>query len=96
MGYYKDSTGEWKENGIGMGWCKSCGAKIRFCTCSEARQGLTCSDLLSLQGLLGGHGIWTPELEKELVDWINSRPREIICTKCGIREQKGELPKVDF
>ena len=35
MGYYKDSTGEWKENGIGMGWCRQCGAKIRFCKCSE-------------------------------------------------------------
>lgn len=65
-------------------------------TTSEARRGLTRSDLLSLQGLLGGHGIWTPELEKELVDWFNSRPREIICTRCGIREQKGEQPTADF
>ena len=36
MGYYKDAkTGEWRENGIGMGWCRQCGAKIRFCKCSE-------------------------------------------------------------
>jgi hypothetical protein len=65
-------------------------------TTSEARQGLTCSDLLSLKGLLGGHGVWTPELEKELVEWVNARPREIICTKCGRREQKGEQPEADF
>jgi hypothetical protein len=58
---------------------------------SEARQGLTCcSDLLSLQRLLGGHGVWTPELEKELVEWANARPRETICAKCGLREQKGD------
>lgn len=37
--------------------------------------GVDSSDLLSLQGLLGGHGVWTPELEKELVEWINARPR---------------------
>jgi len=36
MGYYKDAkTGEWRENGIGMGWCRQCGAKIRFCKCIE-------------------------------------------------------------
>jgi len=36
MGYYKDAkTGEWRENGIGMGWCRHCGAKIRFCKGSE-------------------------------------------------------------
>ena len=36
MGYYKDAkTGEWRENGIGMGWCRQCGAKIRFCNCNE-------------------------------------------------------------
>ena len=35
MGYYKDAkTGEWRENGIGMGWCRDCGAKIRCCKCS--------------------------------------------------------------
>lgn len=65
-------------------------------TTSEASQGLTCSTRLSLQGLLGGHGVWTPELEKELNEWVNARPREIICTKCGIREQKGEKPTSDF
>lgn len=56
MGYYKDAkTGEWLENGIGMGWCKECGAKIRFCKCSEnahtttseASQGLSCRDLFA-------------------------------------------------
>jgi hypothetical protein len=57
---------------------------------------LTGSDLLSLQRLLGGHGVWTPELEKELVEWVNARPREIICTKCGLREQKGAQPEADF
>ena len=36
----------------------------------------TCSDLLFLQGLLGGHGVWNPELEKELVEWVNARPLE--------------------
>jgi hypothetical protein len=36
----------------------------------------TCSDLLFLQGLLGGHGVWTPELEKELVEWVNARTLE--------------------
>ena len=36
------------------------------------------------------------EIKKELVEWSNSRPREIICTKCGIREQKGEVPKAEF
>lgn len=65
-------------------------------TTSEARQGLPCSDLLSLQRLLGGHGVWTPELEKELVEWVNARPREIICTKCWLREQKGEQPEAGF
>jgi hypothetical protein len=56
----------------------------------------TCSDLLFLQGLLGGHGVWNPVLEKELVEWVNALPREIICTKCGLREQKGEQPEADF
>ena len=51
---------------------------------------------VSLQELLGGHGVWSPELERGLLEWINSQPREVICTKCGIREQKGEQPKADF
>lgn len=28
--------------------------------------------------------------------WKDKQPREIICTKCGIREQKGIVPKGDF
>jgi Zn ribbon nucleic-acid-binding protein len=39
MGYYRDeTTGEWKENGIGIGWCRQCGAKIRSCKCSANNQ----------------------------------------------------------
>lgn len=53
-------------------------------------------DLFSLQVLLGGHGIWTPEIEREIIAWVNARPREIICRKCGLREQLGELPQSDF
>ena len=41
MGYYKDANGEWRENGIGMGWCRDCGAKIRCCKCSANAQVLT-------------------------------------------------------
>ena len=33
-------------------------------------------DLLSLQGLLGGHGVWNPGIQKELVEWVNARPIE--------------------
>lgn len=39
MGYYRDGkTGEWKENGPGMGWCRKCGAKIRFCKCPDEKE----------------------------------------------------------
>jgi hypothetical protein len=34
MGYYLDEKGVWHENGVGMGWCKLCGVKIRLCRCS--------------------------------------------------------------
>ena len=53
-------------------------------------------DALPLQVLLGGHGIWTPEIEREIIAWADMRPREIICRKCGLREQLGKPPQSDF
>jgi len=32
----------------------------------------------------------------EELDEIKNQPREIICTKCGLREELGEKPNADF
>lgn len=49
-----------------------------------------------LRELLGGRGIWTPELEEAILEWVNFIPREVICSKCGLREQKGDVPDPSF
>ena len=41
-------------------------------------------------------------LERELnaanaeIERLKNQPREIICTKCGLREERGEKPNADF
>jgi len=83
MGYYKDAkTDEWRENGIGMGWCRDCGAKIRCCKCSEndCRASACSADLsneqIKLAENLGSflwesstlrHGLFTPPEFSRLV-----------------------------
>jgi hypothetical protein len=45
---------------------------------------------------------FSPSMKDDIIavldrlDELDARPREIICTKCGIREQKGEQPEADF
>ena len=34
--------------------------------------------------------------EKSPINELKSQPHEIICTKCGLREQRGEKPSADF
>ena len=95
-------------------------------TTSEARQGLTCSDLLSALRYVANESQRNPmesvrDMCNEAFDrykipmtaqWsgnddhpikfitdnveVFSGYSEIICTKCGIREQKGEQPEADF
>ena len=45
---------------------------------------------------------FSPSMKDDIIavldrlDELDARHREIICTKCGIREQKGEQPEADF
>ena len=45
---------------------------------------------------------FSPSMKDDIIavldrlDELDARPREIICTKCGMREQKGEQPEADF
>lgn len=41
--------------------------------------------LFCLKGLLGGHGVWTPELEREIAEWAAKQ-----CEVVGMKHQQVE------
>jgi len=41
--------------------------------------------LFCLQGLLGGHEVWTPELEREIAEWAAKQ-----CEEVGMKHQQAE------